>query len=77
MPPAQEIAEPPPIELILDRRGHTFIIRYQPGEEAHILEALSSMVAHPRIPFDWFDAAVMSHQMAHQCRRRLQAGAKP
>ena len=50
-------------ELALDKRGHQFRLRYETGEESTVLEVLAEMVADPRTPFDWFDAATLGHQL--------------
>lgn len=44
------------------RKGRQiFCIRYEVGEESIVLDQLVAMV-HQDIGFDWFDAAVLSHQ---------------
>lgn len=56
----------------LSKNGHEFRLSYQQGEEAHVLEALVEMVARRDLPFDWFDAAVMSHQLGEHLAKELQ-----
>ncbi len=56
----------------LTKQGHEFRICYQAGEEAHVLAALTDMVGRRDLPFDWFDAAVMSHQLGEHLSKELQ-----
>jgi hypothetical protein len=49
--------------LSLMKGKQHFCFRYQPGDEAHVLDALVDMVNRRELSFDWFDAAVMSHQL--------------
>ena len=53
-------------QLILVKRGHRYIFRYEPGDEAKVLHELISLAGDPTCHMDWFDAAVLSHQMG-QC----------
>ena len=57
----------------LSKKGHEFRLAYQQGDEAQVLEALSEMVGRRDLPFDWFDAAVMSHQLGEHLAKELQA----
>jgi hypothetical protein len=50
-----------------------FCFRYQPGEEAAVLEALVDLVNRRELPFDWFDAAVLSHQLGQHLAKELQS----
>ena len=59
-------------EIRLCKAGHDFRLRYEAGGESVVLAALSEMVADPRLPFDWFDAAVMSHQLGEHLAKELQ-----
>ena len=45
------------------RDGHTYIFRYERGQEADMVARLSDLAANPELSFDWFDAAVMSFQI--------------
>ncbi len=56
----------------LTKNGHDFRLAYQQGEEAHVLSTLAEMVARRDLPFDWFDAAVMSHQLGEHLAKELQ-----
>jgi hypothetical protein len=57
--------------LRLDKGRHRFELRYETGSETQVLESLSEMVANPKLPFDWFDAAVMGHQLGSHLAKEL------
>jgi hypothetical protein len=50
-----------------------FCFRYEAGEEAKVLDALIEMVNRRDMPFDWFDAAVLSHQLGQHLAKELRA----
>lgn len=50
-------------QLVLNKGQERYIFRYQPGQEAQLLEALVSAANDPRLDFDWFDAAVLSFKL--------------
>lgn len=56
----------------LCKGGHEFWFRYQQGDETSVLAALVEMVGRKDLPFDWFDAAVMSHQLGEHLAKELQ-----
>jgi hypothetical protein len=59
--------------LSLVKGRHHFCFRYQVGEESMVLEALVEMVNRRDLPFDWFDAAVLSHQLGQHLAKELQS----
>jgi hypothetical protein len=59
-------------QISLVKSGHTFVFRYQVGEESGVLEALANTVKSRQLPFDWFDAAVLSHQLGQHLSKELQ-----
>jgi hypothetical protein len=59
--------------LSLMKGKQHFCFRYQPGDEAHVLDALVDMVNRRELSFDWFDAAVMSHQLGQHLAKELKA----
>ena len=59
-------------EIRLSKAGHEFRLRYEQGEESGVLSALQEMVGRRDLPFDWFDAAVMSHQLGEHLAKELQ-----
>ena len=42
-----------------------------PGEEAAVLRWLADTARDPNKEFDWFDAAVLSHQMGDKLHNKL------
>lgn len=56
----------------LAKGPHRWVFSYRAGEEAGVLAAVSDLAGQDGVPFDWFDAALVSHQLA----RRLRAGLK-
>ena len=57
--------------LSLDKGGHRFELSYETGCESQVLEALTGMVGDPALPFDWFDAAVLGHQLGGHLAKEL------
>ena len=60
-----------PKTLSLVKGKHKFCFRYETGEEATVLDALVDMVNRRELPFDWFDAAVLSHQLGQHLAKEL------
>jgi hypothetical protein len=59
--------------LSLVKGRHHFCFKYQVGEEATVLESLVEMVNRRDLPFDWFDAAILSHQLGQHLAKELKA----
>ena len=59
--------------LSLVKGEQQFCFRYQVGEEGKVLESLIEMVNRRELPFDWFDAAVLSHQLGQHLAKELKA----
>jgi len=59
--------------LSLVKGRHQFCFRYEVGDEARVLESLVEMVNRRELPFDWFDAAVLSHQLGQHLAKELKA----
>ena len=59
--------------LSLVKGRHHFCFRYEVGEEAKVLDALVEMVHRRELSFDWFDAAVLSHQLGQHLAKELKA----
>lgn len=57
-----------PVTLV--KGGHRWVFACAPGEEATLLSCLAELARCRDTPFDWFDAALVSHQL----RKRLNAG---
>lgn len=58
--------------LSLVKGRHTFVLRYETGREQQVLESLAEMVRERALPFDWFDAAVLSHQLGQHLSKEIQ-----
>ena len=59
--------------LSLVKGGHHFCFRYQVGDETQVLDALVEMVNRRELKFDWFDAAVLSHQLGQHLAKEMKA----
>ena len=60
-------------QLTLMKKGHTYLFRYEAGDEAELLRILIEQAQDANCPLDWFDAAVLSHQMGHRMAEEMQA----
>lgn len=63
--------DPQPRQLVLRKKGHCWVVRYAPGEEGAVVRWLARFAADATQNFDWFDAAVLSHQMGGQMHQQL------
>lgn len=59
--------------LSLVKGNQHFCFRYEVGEEQRVLESLIEMVNRRELPFDWFDAAVLSHQLGQHLAKEIKA----
>ena len=59
--------------LSLVKGREHFCFRYEPGEEAQVLNALVDMVNRRDLAFNWFDAAVLSHHLGQHLAKELKA----
>jgi hypothetical protein len=59
------------LSLVKGRQHYCF--RYETGEETGVLQALVDMVNRRDMAFDWFDAAVLSHQLGQHLAKELKA----
>jgi hypothetical protein len=57
--------------LSLVKGRQQFCFRYDVGEEAKVLDALIDLVHRRETSFDWFDAAVLSHQLGQHLAKEL------
>ncbi len=60
-------------QLTLIKRGQYYLFRYRSGEEAAVIQTLIAKAEDPASALDWFDAAVLSHQMGHRMAGEMQA----
>jgi ABC-type arginine transport system ATPase subunit len=58
-------------QLNLVKGKDHFCFRYETGQEARVLDALVDMVNRQDVAFDWFDAAVLSHQLGQHLAKEL------
>lgn len=65
--------ETPTKTLSLVKGRHHFCFRYEVGQEGQVLESLMDMVKRRDMGFDWFDAAVMSHQLGQHLAKELKS----
>ena len=59
-------------QLTLIKKGQYYLFRYLPGEETALIQALIDKAEDPGCALDWFDAAVLSHQMGHRMAAEMQ-----
>ena len=59
-------------QLTLVKKGQYYLFRYQPGDESTLIQTLIEKAEDPRCALDWFDAAVLSHQMGHRMASEMQ-----
>jgi hypothetical protein len=55
---------------LMKGRQH-FCFRYEVGQEGKVLDSLVEMVNRRDLGFDWFDAAVLSHQLGQHLAKEL------
>ena len=59
--------------LSLVKGQQHFCFRYEVGQESAVLKSLIEMVHRRELAFDWFDAAVLSHQLGQHLAKELKA----
>jgi hypothetical protein len=59
--------------LSLVKGRQHFCFRYEVGQESKVLDALVELVHRRESSFDWFDAAVLSHQLGQHLSKELKA----
>jgi hypothetical protein len=57
--------------LSLVKGKDQYLFRYEEGQEADVLHSLVDMVNRRDVSFDWFDAAVLSHQLGQHLSKEL------
>ncbi|MEM1110257.1 MAG: hypothetical protein AAF911_10095 [Planctomycetota bacterium] len=58
-------------QLVLVKNGHRYVFDCGPGQEHDLLQRLQHLVADPTNDLNWFDAAVLSHQMGQRMSNQL------
>lgn len=61
-----------PRQVCLVKAGQRYVFRYTRGEEAQLLNDLAEMARDPNCELNWFDAAVLSHQMGRSFGHQLE-----
>jgi len=64
-----------PVTLV--KGSHRWTFTCDPGDEPALLRRLAELADGKDVPFDWFDAALVSHQLSNRLRpglKRVQAG---
>ncbi len=64
-----------PVTLV--KGPHRWTFSCDPGDESALLSHLSELATNPDVPFDWFDAALVSHQLSRRLTRGLARGSTP
>jgi hypothetical protein len=64
---------PQPRQLVLVKKDQRFVFRYQRGEEKAVIAQLAETARDAGNDFDWFDAAVLSHQMGCRMSHQLKS----
>ena len=59
--------------LSLVKGNQHFCFRYEAGQESKVLDAMVDLVNRRELPFDWFDAAVLSHQLGQHLAKELKS----
>jgi hypothetical protein len=57
--------------LNLVKGQQQYCFRYEIGTESQVLQSLIEMVNRRDLSFDWFDAAVLSHQLGQHLAKEL------
>lgn len=58
-------------QLVLVKKQSRWVFRYGPGQEQALIDWLTQAANDPQVEFDWFDAAVLSHQMGAKLSSQL------
>jgi len=61
-----------PHQLTLVKNGQRYVFHCEPGQEPELLQQLAELATNPDSELDWFDAAVLSHQVGARINHRLQ-----
>jgi len=62
----------PARQLTLVKQDQRWVFRYAPGEEKQMMEQLADQARDPASRLDWFDVAVLSHQMGEHMAQKLE-----
>ncbi len=59
-------------ELVLVKQGQRYVFRCAPGQEPQLLDQLIEMARDTDSDIEWFDAAMLSHQLGTKMVDQLQ-----
>lgn len=59
-------------QVILMKKGQRFVFRYECGQEMQLLNHLICLADDNDSDLDWFDVAVLSHQIGQRMGHQLQ-----
>ena len=59
--------------LTLNKGDREFRFAYDAGDERQVLEAVAELAGDASEPLDWFDAAVLTHQLGEHLGAELDA----
>ena len=66
----ESLPQPPddraPRQVVLMKKGQQYVFSYQRGEETQLLNHLAELAGDSGSELDWFDVAILSHQVG-QC----------
>jgi hypothetical protein len=68
--PSTVTVSPSRERVTLSKGPHRWTFSCEPGQERTLLMRLAELAGRDDVPFDWFDAALVSHQL----RNRLLPG---
>jgi hypothetical protein len=68
---SEQSSEREPRQLVLVKKDQRWVFRYTPGRECEVLRAMATTAANPEHDFDWFDAAVLCHQLGGNMHAQL------
>ena len=58
-------------ELLLVKQGQRFVFRCAHGQESQLLDQIIEMARDPESDIQWFDAAMLSHQLGARIADQL------
>jgi hypothetical protein len=64
-------------EVTLLKNGHRWRLACRSGEEPELLEAVSELADADDVDFDWFDAALVAHELKRRVHAELDAFTQP
>ncbi len=59
-------------QLVLIKEGRRYVFHYALGEERQLLQSFVDMVADKDSGLEWYDAAMLCHQMGQGMGRELE-----